>query len=60
MTCKINKALQNGLPAELISCINHLDNLLKNLPRNLPLDPLQSESCYSFGLNTELVEEEGV
>jgi len=32
----------------------------ENLPGNLPLDPPQSESCYSFGLKTELVEEEGV
>ena len=60
MTRKINKAPQNGPPAELISRINHLGNLLKNLPGNLPLDPPQSESCYSFGLETELVEEEGV
>jgi hypothetical protein len=59
MTCKINKAPQNGPPAGLISCINHLGNLLKNLPGNLPLDPPQSESCYSFGLEMELVEEEG-
>jgi len=60
MTRKINKAAQNGLPAELISRISHLGNLLKNLPGNLPLDPPQSESCYSFGLETEPVEEEGV
>ena len=60
MTHKNNKVPQNGLPAELISHINHLGNLLKNLPRNLPLDPRQSESCYSFGLEMELVEEEGV
>ena len=60
MTRKINKAPQNGPPAELISHINHLGNLLKNLPENLPLDPPQSESCYSFGLETELIEEEGV
>ena len=60
MTHKINKPPQNGPPAELISHINHLGNLLKNLPGNLPLDPPQSESCYSFGLETELVEEEGV
>ena len=60
MTHKINKAPQNGLSAKLISHINHLGNLLKNLPGNLPLDPLQSESCYSFGLEMELVEEAGV
>ena len=60
MTHKNNKAPQTGPPAKLISCINHLGNLLKNLPGNLPLDPPQSESCYSFGLETELVEEEGV
>ena len=60
MTHKINKAPQNGPPAKLISHINHLGNLLKNLPENLPLDPLQSESCYSFGLEMELIEEEGV
>ena len=57
MTRKNNKEPQNGPPAELILHINHLGNLLKNLPRNLPLDPPQSESCDSFGLGMELVEE---
>ena len=60
MTCKNNKSPQNGPSAELISRINHLGNLLKNLPEDLPLDPPQSESRYSFGLEMELVEEEGV
>ena len=60
MTCKNNKEPQTGPPAELILHMNHLGNLLKNLPGNLPLDPPQSESCYSFGLEMELVEEEGV
>ena len=60
MTHKINKAPQNGPPAKFISHINHLGNFLKILPENLPLDPLQSESCYSFCLETELIEEEGV
>jgi hypothetical protein len=60
MTHKNNKSPQNGPPAQLISHINHLGNLLKNLPGNLPLDPPQSESCYSFGLEMELVEEKGV
>jgi hypothetical protein len=60
MTHKNNKEPQNGPPAKLISRINHLGNLLKNLPGNLPLDLLQSKSCYSFGLETELVKEEGV
>ena len=60
MTRKKDKSPLNGPSAKLISCINHLGHLLKNLPRNLPLDPLQSKSCYNFGLETELVEEEGV
>jgi hypothetical protein len=60
MTCKKDKSPLNGPSAELISRINHLGHLLKNLPRNLPLDPLQSESRYNFGLETEHVEEEGV
>ena len=60
MTCKKDKSLQNGPSAELISHINHLGNLLKNLPQNLPLNPLQSKSRYNFGLKTEHVEEEGV
>ena len=60
MTHKMGKSPQNGPSAELISCINHLGNLLKNLPWNLPLDPLQSKSCYNFGLETEHIKEEGV
>ena len=60
MTCKNNKSPQNGPLAKLISCIDHLGNLLKSLSEDLPLDPLQSESHYSFGLEMELVEEEGV
>ena len=60
MTHKMDKSPQNGPSAELISYINHLGNLLKNLPQNLPLNPLQSESHYNFGLKTEHVKEEGV
>ena len=60
MTRKKDKSPQNGPSAELISRINHLGNLLKNLPRHLPLDPLQAESRYNIGLETEHVEEEGV
>ena len=60
MTRKKDKSPLNGPSAKLISCINHLGNLLKNLPRILPLDPIQSESCYNFGLETGHVEEEGV
>ncbi|KAG1811120.1 uncharacterized protein BJ212DRAFT_1483790 [Suillus subaureus] len=49
---------QQSPSSELISCIHHLAELLKNLPTALPLNPLSSQ--YGFGLNTELVEEEGV
>ena len=49
---------QNGPSAHLISCINHLGNLLRYLPENLPLDP--SNTAYSFGLDPEHVTEEGV
>ena len=48
----------NGPPSQLISRINHLHNLLKNFPWSLPLDP--TESCYSFSLDMEDVEEEGM
>ncbi|KAG1736095.1 uncharacterized protein EDB91DRAFT_1083444 [Suillus paluster] len=42
----------------LISQIEHLGRLLKNLPQSLPLNP--PNSFYDFGLDTEMVEEEGV
>src|ERR1700722_11398067 len=58
MTCKIQKALQNGPSSQLISRINHLGDLLKHLPESLPLDP--TESRYNFGIDTEQVAEEGV
>ncbi|KAG1836687.1 hypothetical protein DFJ58DRAFT_846836 [Suillus subalutaceus] len=48
---------QNGPSSELISHIHHLAELLKNLPTVLPLDP--SSSQYGFGLDPELIEEEG-
>ena len=58
MTCPIEKTLQNGPPSQLISCINHLGNLLKNLPTMVPLDPELSR--YNFGLDDEDVKEEGM
>jgi hypothetical protein len=38
--------------------MNHLGNLLRYLPENLPLDP--SNTVYSFGLHAEQVAKEGV
>ena len=58
MTHKVERVAQNGPPQELISRINHLHNLLKNLPSSLPSNP--KESRYCFGLDTEDVAEEGV
>jgi hypothetical protein len=58
MTRRLEKAPQNGPSQHLISRINHLGNLLKHLPANLPLDPIESQ--YHFGLATSDVEEEGV
>ena len=58
MTCPTNKPALHGPASSLMSCINHLGELLKNLPQNLPLNPLQS--CYSFGLDTEKISKEGV
>ena len=58
MTRKLDQAPKNGPSSQLISCINHLGNLLKNLPENLPLNP--AVSCDSFGLDTKHVAEEGV
>jgi len=60
MTRKNNNPPQNGPSSELISRINHLGNLLKNLPKSLPLNPHDPESSYNFGLDMEMVEEEGV
>ena len=47
-----------GPSSELISRIHHLQRLLENLPTHLPLNP--AESTYYFGLDMELVDEEGV
>jgi len=58
MTRKLNTSPQNGPSSQLISRINHLGNLLKNLPENLPLNP--AVSCYGFGLDSKCVAEEGV
>ena len=58
MTRPIEKTLQNGPPSQLISHISHLDNLLKNLPTTVPLDP--ELSCYKFGPDDEDVKEEGM
>ena len=44
MTCPIEKTLQNGPPSQLISRINHLGNLWKNLPTN----DLDSITNYSM------------
>ena len=58
MTQKIKQVTQNGPLQELICCITHLHNLLKNLPSSLPFNP--AESQYSFGLDAEYVAEEGI
>lgn len=58
MTRRVGQAPQNGPSQHLISRISHLGNLLKHLPENLPLDPI--ESHYHSGLATSDVEEEGV
>src|SRR6266852_6123614 len=44
--------------SELTSRIHHLQHLLENLPPTLPLDPV--ESNYHFGLDTELIDDEGI
>ncbi|KAG6372943.1 hypothetical protein JVT61DRAFT_6981 [Boletus reticuloceps] len=49
----------NSQSSELvISQIHHLQLLLENLPPTLPLDP--EESNYHFGLDAELINEEGL
>jgi hypothetical protein len=58
MTHQTNKPALHGPASSLISHNNYLGELFKNLPQNLPLNPLQS--CYSFGLDTEKISEEGV
>ena len=58
MTQKIKQVTQNGPPQELICCITHLHNLLKNLPSSLPFNPAESQYC--FGLDAEYVAEEGI
>lgn len=47
-----------GPSSELISHVHHLQQLLNNLPAHLPFNP--ETSTYYFGLNTELVDKEGV
>ena len=58
MTQPTNKPVPKGPSSELVSRINHLSQLLKNLLAHLPLNP--NESKYKFGLDTELISEEGV
>ena len=58
MTQKVKQVTQNGPPQELICCITHLHNLLKNLPSSLPFNPAESQYC--FGLDAEYVAEEGI
>jgi len=57
MMRKPKKCPQNGPPSELISRVNHLGNLLHNLPETLPLDPPEAR-CH-FGLDAESISEEG-
>jgi len=58
MTHKMDQPTCSGPPQELISHINHLHNLLKNLPTSVPSQP--EESWYYFGLSMEDVAEEDV
>lgn len=58
MTRPIDQPAQQGPSSSLISCIEHLGNLLKNLPDTLPLDP--PESRYNFGVDTDHVTKEGM
>ena len=56
LTGSTNKAA-SGPPQELVSCIDYLTTLLKNLPCTLPLDPVGSK--YDFSLDPEKVEDWG-
>src|SRR5258705_9255532 len=58
MTRRVERVAQNGPPQELISCITHLHNLLKNLPSSLPSNPAESQYCFS--LDMEDVAAEGI
>ena len=58
MTHRVEQVGQSGPPQELISCITHFHNLLRNLPSSLPSNP--AESWYCFGLDTEDVAAEGI
>jgi hypothetical protein len=57
MTRPLKKPAQHGPSSVLISCIEHLQSLLQNLPKSLPLDP--PETKYHFGMDVEHVVEEG-
>ncbi|KAJ7897662.1 hypothetical protein B0H14DRAFT_3425022 [Mycena olivaceomarginata] len=46
-----------GPSCELIARIEHLRNLLKHLPRSLPIDP--PDSCYWFFLETDSIDLHG-
>lgn len=58
MTKAKEKVVHIGPSSWLISRINHLSDLLANLPDSIPLDPPNSR--YQFGLDPEHVSEEGV
>lgn len=65
MYCTTEKPITISVPTRpegpsstLVSRINHLGNLLKNLPTDLPLNP--PESTYWFRLDAEKVQDKGV
>ena len=58
MTHPLNKLPRNGPLSQPIALLHHLQSLLENLPKNLPLDPMPSH--YSFRLDYETIGKEGV
>ncbi|KAK7472843.1 hypothetical protein VKT23_000950 [Stygiomarasmius scandens] len=49
-----------GPPQRLVSQINHLRDLLRNLPDHIPRDLPVHKSTYHFSLDPESVEERGI
>jgi len=56
----MNKRPVKGPSAAIITAVDHLGNLLKNLPRNLPVPNSISEAKYQFYLDEGDIKEEGL
>jgi hypothetical protein len=60
MSCTETNQPSKGPSAALIASIDHLSNLLKNLPQDLPLPETANDAKYQFYLDEDDVKKEGL